>query len=162
MGRDYTPYRIEKSSRKNDMSGKQTGDIAGNARYDAARALWGGTWRLPTEAEFNELIDNCTFEWTSIGRRNGLKVTSKKNGNYIFLPASGNIRTRKATYGRADEINSQLSYWTSTPTRSSYANDAYAFNFARGSFILQTANRFYGYSIRPVSEWLLRPIKSIL
>lgn len=143
---------IEKSSQKNKMYGKQSGDIAGNAQYDVARALWGGTWRLPTEADFNELIENCTFEWTSLGRRNGLKVTSKKNGNYIFLPASGNIRTQNATYGRADEINTQLSYWTSTPARNSYSNNAYAFNFANGSFIIQANTRFYGYSIRPVSE----------
>ncbi len=143
---------IDKSSRKNKLYGKKSGDIAGNAQYDAARALWGGTWRLPTEDDFKELVDNCTFEWTTVGRRDGLKVTSKINGNYIFLPASGNIRSLSSTYGRANDINKNANYWTSTPARSSYSNDAYAFIFSNTRFIMQANTRAYGYSIRPVSE----------
>ena len=56
---------------------------------DAAKKKWGGTWRMPTANEFQELIDNCTWTWTTQGGHNGHKVTSKKNGNSIFLPAAG-------------------------------------------------------------------------
>ena len=34
---------------------KNLGDISGNAQYDAARANWGGSWRMPRKAEFDEL-----------------------------------------------------------------------------------------------------------
>lgn len=67
---------------------KSMGDIAGSSQYDAARANWGSSWRLPTKAEFQELINNCTWTWTSQGGHNGYKVTGK-NGNSIFLPAAG-------------------------------------------------------------------------
>lgn len=52
---------------------------------DAARANWGGEWRMPTSSEIDELLKYCTWELTS----NGYKVRSSKNGNYIFLPAGG-------------------------------------------------------------------------
>ena len=56
---------------------------------DAARANWGGSWRMPTRAEQGELRENCTWTWTTQNGVNGYKVTSKKNGNSIFLPAAG-------------------------------------------------------------------------
>ncbi|MBR5848530.1 MAG: TIR domain-containing protein [Bacteroidaceae bacterium] len=64
-------------------------DIAGNPEYDAARANWGSSWRLPTPGECLELEYNCTWLWTIKGGNKGYKVTSKKNGNSIFLPAAG-------------------------------------------------------------------------
>ena len=53
---------------------------------DVAHVKWGGTWRMPTFAEFQELQDNCIWEWTSINGTNGYKVIAN-NGNFIFLPA---------------------------------------------------------------------------
>ena len=65
---------------------KETTDIGGNPKYDPATALWGKNWRMPTSAEFKELFDNCTWEWTNLGRIFGCKAISKINGNYIFFP----------------------------------------------------------------------------
>ena len=56
---------------------------------DAAHANWGGSWRMPTDAEMTELRSNCTWTWTSQNGVNGRKITSKSNGNSIFLPAAG-------------------------------------------------------------------------
>lgn len=56
---------------------------------DAAVANWGGTWRMPTEAEQEELRTKCTWTWAYHNGVNGYYVTSKVNGNYIFLPAAG-------------------------------------------------------------------------
>ncbi|MBQ2374643.1 MAG: hypothetical protein II299_06005 [Alistipes sp.] len=148
---EVIPY-TDNESKKNKLSGKESGDIAGQEAYDAARALWGGTWRLPTEADFKELVENCTFEWTSIGRRSGLKVTSKANGNYIFLPASGVFKQSSDSYGFSKNQNKYASYWTSTPERSSYHYGAYALNCSSTNCIILSSDRFCGYSIRPVSE----------
>lgn len=142
----------DKQSNKNEMYGKESGEIAGNSNYDAARALWGETWRLPTENEFIELVENCTFEWTSLGRSVGLKVTSKINGNYIFLPASGDYQTRGDLYGQPNDINKVAGYWTATPASNGYSYDACAFRMFDTKYYMQITNRFYGYSIRPVSE----------
>jgi hypothetical protein len=55
---------------------------------DAACANWGGSWRMPTRAEQDELRNNCTWTWTTQNGVNGYKVTGT-NGNSIFLPAAG-------------------------------------------------------------------------
>ena len=59
---------------------------------DAAHVQWGGNWRLPSEAEFYELIANCTLTWTTLNDVKGCLVTSNKEGytdRSIFLPAAG-------------------------------------------------------------------------
>ena len=61
------------------------------ASDDAATVNWGGTWRMPTKEEFEELMkyENTTKQWTLENHVLGLRLTSKKNGNSIFLPAAG-------------------------------------------------------------------------
>ena len=55
---------------------------------DAAHANWGGTWRMPTCEECQELVDRCTATLISLNGVNGYKVTGP-NGNSIFFPAAG-------------------------------------------------------------------------
>lgn len=60
------------------------------AADDAATANWGGTCRMPTAAEFQELIDNTTYKWVTNYNGSGVKgFTFTGNGNSIFLPAAG-------------------------------------------------------------------------
>lgn len=66
-------------------------DIGNNisgTEYDAATVSLGSDWRMPSAEEAKELIDNCSWEWTSIKNINGFMV-SGKNGNSIFIPAAG-------------------------------------------------------------------------
>ncbi len=58
------------------------------AADDAATVNWGEGWRMPTNAELDELIKKCTWTWTT---KNGVKGCEIKatNGNTIFLPAAG-------------------------------------------------------------------------
>ena len=57
---------------------------------DAAHVNWGGDWRMPTLEELEELYNNCTWEWTTQNGVWGYTVTSRINGNSIFLPITGN------------------------------------------------------------------------
>ena len=90
--------------------GKNLGDISGSPIYDAARANWGGSWRMPTKAEFEELLNNCNWEWTSQGGHNGYKVTSKRNGKSIFFSAAGYYYEACNSF-----IGEYCEYWSSTP-----------------------------------------------
>ena len=54
---------------------------------DAAHVNWGGSWRMPTNSEWRELLNNC--EWETKKGINGIIVTSKINGSSILLPLSG-------------------------------------------------------------------------
>ena len=62
-------------------------DIAGT-QYDVAHVKWGGSWRMPTRAQQEELRLNCFGKWTQLNGVNGTLVTGP-NGNSIFLPAAG-------------------------------------------------------------------------
>ena len=64
---------------------------------DAARANWGGSWRMPTDAELTELQEQCTWTWTTLNGVNGNKITSKRNYRSIFLPAAG-LRYENSLY----------------------------------------------------------------
>lgn len=55
---------------------------------DVAHVKWGDSWRMPTIEELEELLDECTWEWTELNGVNGYRVTGP-NGNSIFLPAAG-------------------------------------------------------------------------
>ena len=114
------------------------------AADDAARANWGGNWRMPTTAERDELGENCTWTWT---RKNGVyghTVTSKKNGNSIFLPAAG-YRGGSSL----DSAGSHGYYWSSSlNTDDPRCADVLGFysDYARRYY----SARVYGFSVRPV------------
>ena len=113
---------------------------------DAAKKKWGGTWRMPTADEFQELLDNCTWTWTTQGSHYGYRVTSKKNGNSIFLPAAG------GRYGSSlSNDGTGGYYWSSTPY-ASYSNYAYYLYFCSSGRGVYYSYRCYGRSVRPVSE----------
>ena len=121
------------------------GDISGNPQYDAATANWGGAWRMPTKAEQDELLNNCTWEWTTLNGVNGRKVTGP-NGNSIFLPAAG------CRYGTSSYyVGSSGYYWSSTPNE---GNDyvAYSLDFYSDYYGWDWYDRGYGQSVRPVLE----------
>ncbi len=121
------------------------GDISGKATYDAARANWGGTWRMPTSDEVDELINNCTTEWTTINGINGYKVTGP-NGNSIFLPAAGE------RYGTWFSLTGFAGYyWSSTPHESN-TRRAYYLSFSDEDFYGGWSLRDKGWSVRPVSD----------
>ena len=138
-----------KSNYSSDNSvtwGKKLNDIGGNPNYDVARKQWGSPWRLPTEAEFEELRQNCTWTWTTQNGVSGYKVTSRKNGNSIFLPAAG------WRYGASlDSQGASGYYWSSTPHESN-SNDAYSLYFYSGTHRTDWSYRGSGQSVRPVSE----------
>ena len=127
---------------------KSIGDIRGTSR-DVAHVKWGGSWRMPTKAEFDELCnsDNCTWTWTTQGGHKGYKVTSKKNGNSIFLPAAG-WRLGTSLYYREELGN----YWRSTPYESN-PQYAYGLYFNSGNHSTDWSSRSYGRTVRPVAEF---------
>ncbi len=113
-------------------------DISGNAQYDAARAKWGSTWRMPTEAEAQELISNCEFTYRNEKGKPGTLVTGP-NGNQIFFP-----------YDKHEDGYANI--WTSTPgTENTKAMYFYFFLASKGN-IYSSGRKTGRYAIRPVSE----------
>lgn len=115
---------------------------------DAARANWGGAWRMPTKKEWTELHDKCAWKWTEdykgIGVR-GYVVTSLTNGNAIFLPAAG------CYYGHLVDGGEEGYYWSSS-LDTSEPSDAYTMEFTSSSTKIDDSRREYGLPVRPVCE----------
>ncbi|MBR5603802.1 MAG: TIR domain-containing protein [Bacteroidales bacterium] len=122
------------------------GDISGKPQYDAARFNWGGSWRLPTKKELDELEENCTWTWTTQGGNKGYKVTGP-NGNSIFLPSAGH------RYGSSLYDGGYYgSYWSSTPFDDNYVS-AYYLDFDNGNEdVYWGYYRYIGLSVRPITE----------
>ena len=78
---------------------------------DAARTNWGGNWRMPTDMEWIELRNSCTWSWTNKNGIRGYLVKSRKNSNTIFLPAAG--YSMKGTSG-CYSLGAHGYYWSST------------------------------------------------
>ena len=132
--------------------------ISGNAEYDAARAIWGKEWRMPTNDECRELFVYCKREpmkmptpitdKTPNGYVNGYMFTGP-NGNHIFLPAAGwrDSETYNGVVEDIYKVNIIGHYWHSS-----------VLNYGSGVLHLESgwstvdyyASRHYGCTIRPV------------
>ena len=97
-----------------------TKDISGDPEFDAARANWGGEWRMPTVDEMRELVDQCTWEWERYEGKytQGYRVTGP-NGQSIFLPY-----TYKFSYNYCG------AYWTSSIAGEAESRRTWSLGFA--------------------------------
>ncbi len=111
---------------------------------DAARANWGGSWRMPTHNELTELRENCSWTWTTQNGVKGYKVTSKTNGNSIFLPAAG-YRDSSSLYN----AGSYGYYWSSS-LYSGFPHCARYVGFDSSGVDWYYNRRHFGQSVRPV------------
>lgn len=134
--------------------GKTTLDLAD----DAAAANWKGNWRMPTKAEFEELVntENCEWKWCDGETEKynnttvkGYLVTSKTNSNSIFLPVSG-YRSNSVLYAVGDRGY----YWSSSLYEYSGSSSAYILFFKSDKIDEggMRDHRSEGLSVRPVCK----------
>ena len=92
----HAPFNNGKDSYNTSYFRKVKDTVAPNGvlakEYDTAAQIMRGDWRMPTEADFQELLDNTRHDFFQDYKgsgANGMKFTSKINGNSIFFPTSG-------------------------------------------------------------------------
>ncbi len=76
---------------------KSISDIGTSISNEDADAINFGGWRLPTQAEAQELIDECNWSWSTYDDANGAQVVNSE-GKAIFMPANMAIGSTY-TYG---------------------------------------------------------------
>ena len=114
---------------------------------DAARTYWGGSWRMPTEAEFTELREQCTWTWTTQNGVWGYEVTSMKSGytnQSIFLPAAG------YRYGSSLFDKGYDGYYWSSSLSAVASSNACILEFESDGVYSSGHSRYFGLSVRPV------------
>ena len=117
--------------------------ITPTSGHDTARENWGGPWRMPTDAEYDELCKKCKWTWTSRDGHKGYVVTGP-NGNSIFLPAAGYRIGTDSSYGHGN-------YWSSSLS-SSLSYCARYLYFYSGYHKANDGTRYFGKSVRPVAD----------
>lgn len=137
-GDSFSKYNQNQGGTKDNRTRLELSD-------DAARQQWGGSWRMPTREEFQELLDKCRWSWTTEGGHKGYKVTGP-NGNSIFLPAAGCCLDSSLYYAGEDGY-----YWSSS-LNTSYSYSADSLGFSSGGHLVGSSYRFIGQRIRPVTE----------
>ncbi len=112
---------------------------------DAARQLWGASWRIPTFEEINELLDYCDWKAWRINNVAGVLVTGP-NGNSIFLPHAGYHWGTSTLYEGKNGF-----YWSAT-LDSKFPFRACAIQIDAYKHYWSDQSREYGYTIRAVSS----------
>ncbi len=139
-----TKYCSESSYGNNGFTDDKT---VLDAEDDAATVNMGGNWRMPTFEEAKELVDNCTWKWTSRNGINGYEVKSKTNGNSIFLPAAGYC----AYSSTASQIGETARY-SSSSLQLTRSNCSYYLYIDFIEVTTYGAYRFVGQSVRGVTN----------
>ena len=122
---------------------------------DAARANWGGDWRMPTKDELNalyatKLASGYTWTWktnyNSVSGCNGWEITCSATGGTIFLPAAG--RRYDSSFLNQGSLGN---YWSST-LRSNGPSGAWYLYFDSSDAAMSRSDRYWAYSVRAVTE----------
>ena len=126
-----------------------TGDIPATAEYDAAVARFQGIadCQIPTNEQFQELINECTWKWQDSYEGAGNKgylITSKANSNSIFLPAAGSIKNGSL-------ITNAHCYWCNNKDRFGSVG-SFGFDSSGHSGVSYISYIYIGSSIRPVQN----------
>lgn len=108
---------------------------------------WNNKCRMPTKAEFDELLSGTRHSWATISGVNGHKFVSKIDASkYIFLPAAGIRSGTSLSYEGSDGF-----YWVSS-LYTSNTSSAWSFNFNSGYAYMDYYERNYGQSVRGVQR----------
>lgn len=110
---------------------------------DVATHKMGEEWRMPTCAEFEELVESCSWTWTTRNGIDGYEVIGP-NGNLIFFPATG-YRSDIKYIG-----NGTLGYYWSCSLNVDYPKDAYYLCFNSEELRMYSNGRCYGRVVRAV------------
>ena len=111
---------------------------------DVAATNWGTGWRMPMHDEISELVDNCTWVWDEPNGIGGYRVTGR-NGNSIFLPASG-------LYHESTLISdgTVAYYWSNTLGQEPIESSTIA--MFTNNYHVQGIYRYFGHSVRAIFQ----------
>ncbi len=112
---------------------------------DAAAVSLGDKWRMPTAAEFQEMLNKCDVERTSLNGTAGWKVTGP-NGNSIFLPAT----TGSLMGLEWESVGDRGYFWTINRSSSNAHAYSLCFDLPKGEWYILNNFRSTGMPVRPV------------
>lgn len=126
-------------------AGMELQDFSGDPTYDAATAILGGGWRMPTGAEFSELLEHTNITMLVVNGQKFLKATSKTNQEAIYFSLGG-YRGVDVQY-----LEETGYYWSSSPSVAITPGALFLYaNETVGAEMTETTISDAGMLIRPV------------
>ena len=122
------------------------GETISGSEYDVASKKCGEGWRLPTIEQVAELLENCFYERSTLNGTRGGLLTSKINGNSIFIPFAGYRKGAKT-----EKEGSYCGCWSGTR----YPGDdgtAYGLYAIDANAYWHSTTLCYGHTVRPVTK----------
>ena len=139
---DQTNFGMKKYNKTDGITELESKD-------DAATVNWGKGWKMPTEEQFQELLDNTNHEWVEIDGVPGAKLTSKVEGytdKFLFFPAVGN-----AVDGEVYDVGDSGCCWSASLDGGFVGSARYfGSNGDFGLYRMDSFSRYVGDSVRPV------------
>ncbi len=117
-------------------------------QYDIARKKWGGSWRIPTRAEINELYSYCSFTNTTVNGVAVLKVTGP-SGASIYLPYTGYAMPADGPVGSVQVTDKNNAYMMSAEASGGMVY-VYYFTPSGGRSSVSYNASFIKFPVRPV------------
>lgn len=141
---DWAHYKFgtrDNLTKYNSTDGLTTLQLADDAAY----ANMGEDWSVPTEVQYQELINNTTNTWVDNYKNTGVsgRLFAGTNGNTLFLPAVG-AASSNVVYG----ISLYGLYWSANCIDNSGRN----FGFSNSDIYFNNNPRSSGYPIRGVKK----------
>lgn len=137
--KEFTPAWLQ------DIAPEGEDILFSGSEHDFATRSWGKPWRLPTREEIRELMEKCSWTWTSRNGVNGMKVTGP-NGNSIFLPASG-----RTDHGDSYDMGEYGHYWSGTLSAD--------FGHYLFELVFRDNGCYYAYVHKNASSESIRPVQ---
>ena len=142
----WSDYKYGNSSSKLTKYNQSDGKTVLESADDAASQIMGSDWRMPTEAEFQELLSGTTNEWMQVNGVNGIKFTSRTDtSKYIFIPAAG-----FCSDGSVNNVD--RGYVWSSSLNTSSPNYAWGLYFDSGYCGMSHHYRYGGLPVRGVRK----------
>lgn len=134
-------YSMKKYCSSDQLTVLDSGD-------DAATVNWGAAWRMPTSAEWKELIRNCDWYLETNFKGSGIcgvVGTSLENGNEIFIPAAGYYESSSNSKQGKD-----IHYWSASLSSESDKGVSFYLTSSNALDPNGKSYRFTGFPVRPV------------
>lgn len=118
---------------------------------DAARANWGGSWRMPTTAEYAALGNAVNTAWTADYQGSGVKglvlIDKTDSSKVLFFPAAGRCDDGSVRY-----VGSEGYYWSSSVSSSNVQDACRLYFYSSNVFWKVNNYRSYGFVVRGVAS----------
>lgn len=140
--------------------GNTSSSISGNPKYDIATAKLGSGWRMPTKAEFEEMIAASVDKTWTYDDSNGIRkqIATFPNGNTLEFPCAGYMNSSRTE--KLDDLEGY--YWTADINTKDTTQAQFFHIYGSQVRTFFNAEKYMHLMVRPVYDGQVSPQPSTI